>query len=140
MRPIGEAARTVGLSPSALRYYEQRGLVSPAARRAGRRWYDTAELRRLAFIQLIHQLGLPLTTAAAMLDEPDVRWREEAEAQIARLDALIARARGAQAFLRHTVTCPSEHPVTECPDLVATLDQLLAGRTVDDLADEHRAR
>ncbi|WP_425486896.1 MerR family transcriptional regulator [Microlunatus speluncae] len=137
VRSIGEAARSVGLSPSALRYYEARGLVTPAARRAGRRMYGTGELRRLAFIQLVHQLGLPLDTAAVMLDESGAEWRVQAEDEIDRLETLVARARGAQVFLRLAVSCPNEHPVTECPDLVATLDQLLAGRTIDDLARDH---
>ncbi|MGH3694213.1 MAG: MerR family transcriptional regulator [Pseudonocardiaceae bacterium] len=47
---IGQAADRLGLNPSALRYYDERGLVTPAARRAGRRVYGLEELRRLAFI------------------------------------------------------------------------------------------
>ena len=139
VRLIGDAARAVGLSASAVRYYEQRGLVRPAVRRAGRRLYGPLELRRLAFVQLVHRLGLPLTTASKMLDEPGERWRSEAEAELVRLDELIARARGAQVFLRNAIACPHEHPVSECPALVETLDQVLAGRTVDDLADQHAA-
>jgi DNA-binding transcriptional MerR regulator len=34
---IGEAARILGLNPSALRYYDERGLLRPATRQAGRR-------------------------------------------------------------------------------------------------------
>lgn len=41
---IGEAARMVGINPSALRYYEERGLVRPAARHAGRRMYAPEQL------------------------------------------------------------------------------------------------
>ena len=37
--PIDEVARRLGLRSSAIRYYEERGLVTPAARHAGRRWY-----------------------------------------------------------------------------------------------------
>ena len=50
--PIGEAARRLGVNTSALRYYEERGLVTPA-RRAGRRVYGPGDLRRLAFIQVL---------------------------------------------------------------------------------------
>jgi DNA-binding transcriptional MerR regulator len=57
--PIGEAATRLGLSTSALRYYDERGLVCPHVRRGGRRMYGSEELRRLAFIKLAHQLGLP---------------------------------------------------------------------------------
>ena len=46
----------------------KRGLVRPQVRRGGRRMYGSEELRRLAFIKLAHRLGLPLQTAAAVLD------------------------------------------------------------------------
>ena len=57
--PIGEAAARLGLTASALRYYDERGLVCPQVRRGGRRMYGPEELRRLAFIKLAHRLGLP---------------------------------------------------------------------------------
>ena len=45
--PIDEVARRLGLRASAIRYYEERGLVQPSSRHAGRRWYGPAEIRRL---------------------------------------------------------------------------------------------
>jgi hypothetical protein len=50
--PIGQAADRLGLSPSALRHYDERGLVSPFSRHAGRRMYGPEVLRRLAFIKI----------------------------------------------------------------------------------------
>jgi DNA-binding transcriptional MerR regulator len=135
--PIGEAARMLGANASALRYYEERGLVRPTARRGGRRMYGTEELRRLAFVLLIQRLGLGLDTAAAVLDEPSQRWREVVERQIAVLTELIARAQGAQKFLAHALDCPAEHPVDECPVMIETLDDLLAGVSLDQLAARH---
>ena len=76
MISIGEAATRLGLSASALRYYDERGLVCPPERRAGRRMYGSEELRRLAFIKFAHRLGLPLETAAALLDAPGPQWRQ----------------------------------------------------------------
>ncbi|MFD2348767.1 MerR family transcriptional regulator [Nonomuraea ferruginea] len=61
--PIGEAARMLGMNASALRYYEERGLVPPAGRRQGRRVYGRDELRRLVFLQSAQRLGIPLDTA-----------------------------------------------------------------------------
>ena len=135
--PIGEAARMLGANASALRYYEERGLVRPTARRGGRRMYGTEELRRLAFVLLIQRLGLGLDTAAAVLDEPSQRWREVVERQIGVLTELIARAQGAQKFLAHALDCPAEHPVDECPVMIETLDDLLAGVSLDQLAARH---
>jgi hypothetical protein len=58
---IGEAAGRLGLRPSALRYYDEQGLVAPRARQAGRRMYGPAELRQLAFLKIAHRLGIPWT-------------------------------------------------------------------------------
>jgi DNA-binding transcriptional MerR regulator len=60
----------LGLNPSALRYYDECGLVSPAARRSGHRVYGPEELRRLAFIKIAQRLGLPLSTAARSWTHP----------------------------------------------------------------------
>src|ERR1700759_3905262 len=70
--PIEEAARRLGLRASAIRYYEERGLVRPAARRAGRRWYGPAEIRRLAVIRYWQRSGLmSLDEIGDVLGGPD---------------------------------------------------------------------
>ena len=88
---IGDAAQMLGLNTSALRYYEDRGLVTPE-RRAGKRMYSREQLRRLAFIQLMQRLGIRLDAASAVLDEPSDQWRDVVRGQIAAVDELIARA------------------------------------------------
>jgi DNA-binding transcriptional MerR regulator len=137
--PIGEAARRVGLNASALRYYEERGLVRPAGRHGGRRMYGLDELRRLAFVQLFQRLGVSLGTAAAVLDGPSDEWRAAVAEQIASFEELIARAMGAKDFLEHALDCPADHPVDECPHMIETLDRMLSGLTFDELAAEHGA-
>jgi MerR family transcriptional regulator, redox-sensitive transcriptional activator SoxR len=47
---ISEVAQQVGLQASAIRYYEQIGLLPPAQRMSGQRRYDTTVLYRLAII------------------------------------------------------------------------------------------
>ncbi|HUB56001.1 MAG TPA: MerR family transcriptional regulator [Mycobacterium sp.] len=138
--PIGRAAARLGLSTSALRYYDECGLVCPAVRQAGRRMYGSEELRRLAFVKIAHRLGLPLATAAAVLDAPSPQWRQTVREQIAELDDVIAHARAAQTFLTHAVNCPTDHPARQCATMVAALDRLVDGATVDELAAEHTAR
>lgn len=135
--PIGQAAARLGLSASALRYYDERGLVRPPARAAGRRMYGSEELRRLAFVKLAHRLGLPLDTAAAVLDAPSPRWRRAVRQQIAELAEVIAQARGAQLFLTHALNCPTGHPTRECATMIEALDRLVEGTTIDQLAAEH---
>ncbi len=137
---IGEAAERLGLATSALRYYDECGLVRPASRRRGRRMYGPAELRRLAFIQIAHRLGLGLDVVRSVLDHPSVRWRRIVNDQIAQLEALITQARFAQEFLRHALECPSEHPTRECPVMTGVLDRRVAGATLDEIVREHREK
>lgn len=99
--------------------------------------YGSQELRRLAFIKIAHRLGLPLDTAAAVLDAPGPQWRRTVREQIAELDEVIAQAQGAQLFLTHALNCPTEHPTTDCVTMIATLDRLVEGTTVDQLVAEH---
>lgn len=131
---IGEAAARLQMSPSALRYYDERGLVSPRMRRAGKRMYGPEELRRLALLKIVHRLGLPLDTAAAVLDAPSEHWRETVRDQIAELDRVIAQAHGAQLFLTHALRCPAEHPARDCATMIGALDRLVDGMSVEELA------
>jgi DNA-binding transcriptional MerR regulator len=134
---IGDAARLLGLNASALRYYEQRGLVRPVSRQGGRRMYDAPRLRRLALVQIMRRLGVSLDAAAALLHEPSGEWRRHLNEQIAELDVLIARATAARDLLSHATACPAEHPVDECPHLIELLDQRLAGTSIERLAAVH---
>ena len=132
---IGEAAQVLALNTSALRYYEDRGLVTPE-RRGGKRMYSREHLRRLAFIQLMQRLGIRLDAASAVLDEPSDEWRDVVREQIAAIEELIARANGARDFLEHALACPADHPVDECPHMIEVLDKRLDGLTIEELAVE----
>ncbi|KUI03166.1 MerR family transcriptional regulator [Mycolicibacterium acapulense] len=135
--PIGEAAARLQMASSTLRYYDERGLVRPQKRLAGRRMYGIDELRRLALLKIFNKLGLPLDTAAAVLDAPSPQWRELVRQQIGQLDEVIAQARGAQQFLTHAMHCPTDHPARQCPTMTGALDRLVAGASVEQLAAEH---
>jgi DNA-binding transcriptional MerR regulator len=132
---IGDAAQMLALNTSALRYYEDRGLVTPE-RRGGKRMYSHEQLRRLAFIQLMQRLGIRLDAAAAVLDEPSDQWRDVVREQIAAIDELIARAKGARDFLEHALACPTDHPVEECAHMIDVLDKRIRGVTLEEIAAE----
>jgi len=132
---IGEAAQTLGLNTSALRYYEDRGLVTPE-RRAGKRMYSREQLRRLAFIQVMQRLGIRLDAASAVLDDPSDRWRDVVREQIVAIEELIVRAIGARDFLEHALACPADHPVEECPHMIEVLDKRLDGVSIEEIAAE----
>ena len=65
--PIGEVARRSGVASSALRFYEQRGLISSEREGSSHRRYPRAVLRRIAFIVFAQRLGLTLEEIGAEL-------------------------------------------------------------------------
>ena len=64
---IGELARRTGLSVSAIRFYEERGLVKAVRSAGNQRRFLRADLRRLSFALIAQQLGLSLGEIAAVL-------------------------------------------------------------------------
>jgi MerR family redox-sensitive transcriptional activator SoxR len=57
---IGETARRSGVAASALRFYEDRGLIKSERAGSGHRRYPRAVLRRIAFIVFAQRIGLTL--------------------------------------------------------------------------------
>lgn len=64
---IGELARDAGISPRALRYYEEQGLLSPTRRPSGYREYTPADLRAVQRIRLLLAAGLNSAKIADVL-------------------------------------------------------------------------
>jgi MerR family redox-sensitive transcriptional activator SoxR len=64
---IGELARRTGLSVSAIRFYEERGLVSAIRTGGNQRRFMRADIRRLSFALIAQQLGLTLGEIIAEL-------------------------------------------------------------------------
>lgn len=71
---IGTLARRTGLAVSAIRYYEDLGLVHPERTAAGQRRFLRSDIRRLSFVMIAQQLGFPLARIRELLDAlPDKR-------------------------------------------------------------------
>ncbi len=64
---IGEVSRRSGVAASALRFYEERGLITSERAGAGHRRYPRAVLRRIAFIVFAQRVGLTLEEIGAEL-------------------------------------------------------------------------
>ena len=58
---IGQIAERTGLAVSAVRFYEERGLVHPGRNAGGQRRFAKADIRRLSFIMILQQLGFSLS-------------------------------------------------------------------------------
>jgi DNA-binding transcriptional MerR regulator len=127
---IGEVARLLGVAVSTLRYWEERGLITPVTRRAGKRCYGPAELHRLALIQLWQDTGLlSLDEINAVFDGED-RWRDVLDARLAAIAAHQTKLAAAAAHLEHLLTCPSSDPATNCSLLHEVTRSGLAGDPV----------
>jgi MerR family redox-sensitive transcriptional activator SoxR len=99
---ISEVARRSGVASSALRFYEERGLIASERVGSGHRRYPRAVLRRIAFIVFAQRVGLSLDEIGAELAElpadrvPTRRdwsrlsqnWRERIDERIAELERL----------------------------------------------------
>jgi MerR family transcriptional regulator, redox-sensitive transcriptional activator SoxR len=64
---IGECAQRAGVAVSALRFYEERGLVASRRSAGGQRIYPRASLRRIAFVRAAQAVGLSLDDIANAL-------------------------------------------------------------------------
>jgi MerR family transcriptional regulator, redox-sensitive transcriptional activator SoxR len=66
---IGELAQRTGVATSALRFYEERGLIHATRNASGHRRYPRAVARRVAFITFAQRLGLTLEEICTELDK-----------------------------------------------------------------------
>jgi MerR family transcriptional regulator, redox-sensitive transcriptional activator SoxR len=64
---IGELARRAGVAASALRFYEEQGLLASSRSAGGQRQYTRSTLRRVAFIRAAQAVGLNLGDIKAAL-------------------------------------------------------------------------
>ncbi len=77
---IGALAKAAGVSTPTIRYYEDIGLLPPAARTAGgQRNYDHADLNRLTFIRQCRDFGFGIDQVRVLLDLSTSRDRDCAE-------------------------------------------------------------
>ena len=95
---IGELARATGLAPSAIRFYEEEGLLPEARRLSGRRVFDDTALTHLTEIRLlVNEFGKN-------------RWRSQAERKLGEVRLAAARLQTMAQLLEKLLRC-------ECPDV-----------------------
>ncbi len=105
---IGQLSDRSGVAPSALRFYETRGLISSDRTSGNQRRFPQATLRRVAFIRTAQRVGLSLeeigdalstlpsgrTPTAADWTRISVAWRSRLDEQIRRIELLRDRLDG----------------------------------------------
>ena len=108
---IGEVAEQTGLRTSALRYYEDAGLL-PAARRVnGRRRYSPGIVRVVEVLRFAQEAGFSLDEIRTLFhgfgsETPlNERWEALAHSKLRELDALIAKAEQMKRAIQAGLAC-----------------------------------
>ncbi|MEV6390657.1 MerR family transcriptional regulator [Nocardia xishanensis] len=119
---IAEVAEQAGLTPSALRFYEKRGLIEPDGRNGLRRTYHPDVLARLALVTCARSAGFTIAQIARFLTATpqDAELRAHLVDRAKQLDEDIARLTRMRDGLRHTATCTHE-PLVDCPEFKSIL-------------------
>jgi MerR family redox-sensitive transcriptional activator SoxR len=109
---IGEVAKRSGVAASALRFYEERGLIRSERAGSGRRRYPRSVLRRISFIVFAQRIGLTLEEIGAELAKlPSDRiparddWARLSGAWTQRIDQRIAELQRLRAGLTECIGC-----------------------------------
>lgn len=114
---IAEVAQRAGMTASALRFYERRGLIHSSGRNGLRRTFNPEVIDRLVLIGCARAAGFTLAQIAHFLvaspDDAELRERMAAKAHALELD--IARLTRMRDSLRHAATC-AHTPLVECPE------------------------
>jgi DNA-binding transcriptional MerR regulator len=131
---IGELARRAEVAPSAMRYWEELGLLPPAARISGQRRYPESAVGLVGTILLLRDVGFSLAEQKVLMASRAVApddWHRLVRRKLAELDDQIAKAQTAREAIEHALRCPHED-IFECPTFASVIAARLAGQPLHD--------
>jgi MerR family redox-sensitive transcriptional activator SoxR len=108
---ISDVARVFGLRTSAIRYYEQIGILPPPMRKNGQRRYDNSALFRLAVVQRARETGFTLEEIRELFfgfppgTPPPKRWHQLSQRKIAELRNRMKRLKLMETLLKRVENC-----------------------------------
>lgn len=127
---IGELARRAGVATSALRYWEELGLLRAATRISGQRRYPETAAGLVGMILLLRDAGFSLAEQKALLASRAAAhgdWQRLARRKLAELDDQIAKAQTAREAIDHALRCPHED-ILQCPNFTSVITARLTGQ------------
>ena len=131
---IGELAKRTGVATSALRYYEELGLIPAPVRVSGQRRYPESAVGLVGMILLLRDVGFSLRESKAFLTSRTQAidsWRGLTQRKLAHLDEQMAKAQTAKEAITHALHCPHDD-ITTCPKFTNVLAARLAGQPLEE--------
>ena len=125
---ISDVARVFGLRTSAIRYYEQIGILPPAMRKNGQRRYNNTVLFRLAVVQRARETGFTLEEIRELFfgfppgTPPPKRWHQLSQRKIAELRNRMKRLKLMETLLKRVENCRCD-ALDECGEKILRKDQ-----------------
>lgn len=130
---IGELSARTGVAVTALRYYDELGLVRPQRRLSGQRRYSQTAVRDVGVVLFLRDVGFSLAEIGHLLaDRPRTRrWSELVERKLEALAEQEHRLVVARTALEHARDCPTKDP-SRCPHFWTIIDARLQGASLED--------
>jgi MerR family transcriptional regulator, redox-sensitive transcriptional activator SoxR len=114
LMPIGSVARRTGLEVSAIRYYEEAGLIPPPRRVGGKRMFDDSVFEAIALVRLAQDAGFTLAEARELVSgfekstPASARWQTMARRKLVDVTERIERAQRMKEVLERLLRCRCE--------------------------------
>ncbi|GAB2636923.1 DNA polymerase III subunit beta family protein [Kribbella swartbergensis] len=123
---ISEFSRLVGLAPSALRFYDDCGVLPPASvdETNGYRYYSPAQAPRARLLRDLREIGLPLPQVRTALDADPTELAAVVRAHLRTVEAKTAAARAAADHLLSTLLAHHTTATLGGPELASALRQV----------------
>lgn len=134
---IGELARATGVATSALRYWEELGVLPAPTRVSGQRRYPASAVELVGLILLLRDAGFTLRELKVLISSRSDgfdAWRERHRRKLVELDERISQAQAARTVIAHALACQHDEGIFHCPNFTAVLTARLAGSS---LAEAH---
>jgi DNA-binding transcriptional MerR regulator len=131
---IGELASRTGVATSALRYWEELGLLPAPARVSGQRRYPPSAVGLVGVVLLLRDVGFTLREVRAFIASRSLAgdgWRELYRRKLTELDQRIAQAQVARTAIAHGLACPHQD-IFECSNFAGGVAALLAGCSLEE--------
>lgn len=131
MLSIGELSDRTGVPATTLRYYDDLGLVPPAARAAGQRRYTDSAVRDVGLIVYFRDVGFTLAEIKHFISGERLSRRELVDHKLIELAEQQHHIQVALDALKHGQACPADDHMA-CPRFWSIIEGHQRGRSIEE--------